>query len=243
MKRIKIISCIVTAAMVLGLAAGCSTAKKVTTDSVEKACEALDYEELDIDDFQNGDLEASDIDDGFYVVIDADDIEDMEEENESVVSSTGLDDVLESDDIESAAIFMKGNGIEDFADDVDGLTDIEGVADCEFDLLIGIQATLTDDDKVDDIMDYVEDMLDEYDLDVDDPRLRDISSSTSHSKILVRSLWIMMILLISWSRQAAKTISKISSRRLRVMSVSHIRSTATSLSLSSVSRSTLSPSH
>ncbi len=168
MKRIKIISCIVTAAMVLGLAAGCSKAKKVTTDSVEKACEALDYEELDIDDFQNGDLEASDIDDGFYVVIDADDIEDMEEENESVVSSTGLDDVLESDDIESAAIFMKGNGIEDFADDVDGLTDIEGVADCEFDLLIGIQATLTDDDKVDDIMDYVEDMLDEYDLDVDD---------------------------------------------------------------------------
>ena len=168
MKRTKIISCLVVSAMVLGLAAGCSKAKKVTTDSVEKACEALDYEEYDIDDFKDGELEPSDIDDGVYFVFDADDIEDMEEENESVVSSLGLDDVLESDDIESAAIFMKGNGIEDFADDVDGLTDIEGVEDCEFDLVIGLQATLTDDDKVDDIMDYVEDMLDEYDLDVDD---------------------------------------------------------------------------
>lgn len=168
MKRTKIISCLVVSAMVLGLAAGCSKAKKVTTDSVEKACEALDYEEYDIDDFKDGELEPSDIDDGVYFVFDADDIEDMEEENESVVSSLGLDDVLESDDIESAAIFMKGNGIEDFADDVDGLTDIEGVEDCEFDLVIGLQATLTDDDMVDDIMDYVEDMLDDYDLDVDD---------------------------------------------------------------------------
>ncbi|MBO4425780.1 MAG: hypothetical protein J5776_02120 [Clostridiales bacterium] len=168
MKRTKFISCLVVSAMVLGLAAGCSKAKKVTTDSVEKACEALDYEEYDIDDFKDGELEPSDIDDGVYFVFDADDIEDMEEENESVVSSLGLDDVLESDDIESAAIFMKGNGIEDFADDVDGLTDIEGVEDCEFDLVIGLQATLTDDDMVDDIMDYVEDMLDDYDLDVDD---------------------------------------------------------------------------
>lgn len=168
MKRTKIIACLTVTAMVLGLAAGCSKAKKVTTDSVEKACEALDYEEYDIDDFKDGELEPSDIDDGIYFVFDADDIEDMEEENESAVSSLGLDDVLESDDIESAAIFMKGNGIEDFADDVDGLTDIEGVEDCEFDLVIGLQATLTDDDKVDDIMDYVEDMLDEYDLDVDD---------------------------------------------------------------------------
>lgn len=168
MKRTKIISCLVVSAMVLGLAAGCSKAKKVTTDSVEKACEALDYEEYDIDDFKDGELEPSDIDDGVYFVFDADDIEDMEEENESAVSSLGLDDVLESDDIESAAIFMKGNGIEDFADDVDGLTDIEGVEDCEFDLVIGLQATLTDDDMVDDIMDYVEDMLDDYDLDVDD---------------------------------------------------------------------------
>ena len=88
---------------------------------------------------------------------------------------------------------MKGNGIEDFADDVDGLTDIEGVADCEFDLLIGIQATLTDDDKVDDIMDYLEDMLDEYDLDVDDLTAQEYYRSKTEGylkfNIDIQDLW------------------------------------------------------
>lgn len=168
MKRTKIIACLTISAMVLGLAAGCSKTKKVTTDSVEKACESLDYDELDVDDFQNGELEPSDLDDGIYVVFDEDDIEDLADENESSVSSIGLDEVLEDDDVESAAIFFKSNGLEDFADDVDGLSDIENLGDAEFDLVIGMQATLKDDDKVDDIMDYLEDMLDEYDLDVDD---------------------------------------------------------------------------
>ena len=168
MKRIKIISCIVTAAMVLGLAAGCSKTKKVTTESVEKACEALDYEEYDVDDLEDGQLEPGDVDDGIYVVIDEDDIEDLADENESSVSSIGLDEVIEADDVESAALFIKGDGLEDFADDVDGLQDIENLADAEFELIIGMQATLKDDDKVEDIMDYLEEMLDEYDLDVDD---------------------------------------------------------------------------
>ena len=168
MKRIKIISCIVTAAMVLGLAAGCSKTKKVTTESVEKACEALDYEEYDVDDLQDAQLDGGDVDDGFYVIIDEDAIEDMADENESSLSSIGLDEVLEADDVESAAVFMKSTGLEDFQDDVDGLQDIENLGDAEFDLIIGMQATLKDDDKVEDIMDYLEDMLDEYDLDVDD---------------------------------------------------------------------------
>ena len=168
MKRTKIIACLTVSAMVLGLAAGCSKTKKVTTDSVAKACEALDYEEYDAEDLEDSKLEAEDLDDGFYVVIDEDDIEDMAEENESSLSSIGLDEVLEDDDVESAALFMKSNGLEDFAEDVDGLQDIENLGDAEFDLVIGMQATLKDDDKVDDIMDYLEDMLDEYDLDVDD---------------------------------------------------------------------------
>lgn len=168
MKKIKIISCIVTAAMVLGLAAGCSKTKKVTTENVEKACEALDYEEYDVDDLQNAELDGGDVDDGFYVIIDEDAIEDMADENESSLSSIGLDEVLEADDVESAAVFMKSTGLEDFQDDVDGLQDIENLGDAEFDLVIGMQATLKDDDKVEDVMDYLEDMLDEYDLDVDD---------------------------------------------------------------------------
>lgn len=168
MKKIKIISCIVTAAMVLGLAAGCSKTKKVTTENVEKACEALDYEEYDVDDLQNAELDGGDVDDGFYVIIDEDAIEDMADENESSLSSIGLDEVLEADDVESAAVFMKSTGLEDFQDDADGLQDIENLGDAEFDLVIGMQATLKDDDKVEDIMDYLEDMLDEYDLDVDD---------------------------------------------------------------------------
>jgi hypothetical protein len=193
MKRIKIISCIVTAAMVLGLAAGCSKTKKVTTESVEKACEALDYEEYDVGDLEDGQLEPDDIDDGIYVVIDGDDIEDLADENEASVSSIGLDEVLESDDIESAALFIKGDGLEDFADDVDGLQDIENLADAEFELIIGMQATLKDDDKVEDIMDYLEDMLDEYDLDVDDLTAQEYYRSKTEGylkfNIDIQDLW------------------------------------------------------
>lgn len=193
MKRIKIISCIVTAAMVLGLAAGCSKTKKITTESVEKACEALDYEEYDVDDLEDGQLEPGDIDDGIYVVIDGDDIEDLADENEASVSSIGLDEVLEADDVESAALFIKGDGLEDFADDVDGLQDIENLADAEFELIIGMQATLKDDDKVEDIMDYLEDMLDEYDLDVDDLTAQEYYRSKTEGylkfNIDIQELW------------------------------------------------------
>lgn len=193
MKRIKIISCIVTAAMILGLAAGCSKTKKVTTESVEKACEALDYEEYDVDDLEDGQLEPGDIDEGIYVVIDGDDIEDLADENEASVSSIGLDEVLEADDVESAALFIKGDGLEDFADDVDGLQDIENLADAEFELIIGMQATLKDDDKVEDIMDYLEDMLDEYDLDVDDLTAQEYYRSKTEGylkfNIDIQELW------------------------------------------------------
>ena len=193
MKRIKIISCIVTAAMVLGLAAGCSKTKKVTTESVEKACEALDYEEYDVDDLEDGQLEPGDIDDGIYIVIDEDDIEDLADENEASVSSIGLDEVIEADDVESAALFIKGDGLEDFADDVDGLQDIENLGDAEFELIIGMQATLKDDDKVEDIMDYLEDMLDEYDLDVDDLTAQEYYRSKTEGylkfNIDIQDLW------------------------------------------------------
>ena len=193
MKRIKIISCIVTTAMILGLAAGCSKTKKVTTESVEKACEALDYEEYDVGDLEDGQLEPGDIDDGIYVVIDGDDIEDLADENEASVSSIGLDEVLEADDVESAALFIKGDGLEDFADDVDGLQDIENLADAEFELIIGMQATLKDDDKVEDIMDYLEDMLDEYDLDVDDLTAQEYYRSKTEGylkfNIDIQELW------------------------------------------------------
>ena len=193
MKRIKIISCIVTAAMVLGLAAGCSKTKKVTTESVEKACEALDYEEYDVDDLQDAELDGGDVDDGFYVIIDEDAIEDMADENEASISSFGLDEVIEADDIESAAVFMKSTGLEDFQDNVDGLQDIENLGDAEFDLIIGMQATLKDDDKVEDIMDYLEDMLDEYDLDVDDLTAQEYYRSKTEGylkfNIDIQDLW------------------------------------------------------
>lgn len=177
----------------MGLAAGCSKTKKVTTENVEKACEALDYEEYDVDDLQDAQLDGGDVDDGFYVIIDEDAIEDMADENESSLSSIGLDEVLEADDVESAAVFMKSTGLEDFQDDVDGLQDIENLGDAEFDLIIGMQATLKDDDKVEDIMDYLEDMLDEYDLDVDDLTAQEYYRSKTEGylkfNIDIQDLW------------------------------------------------------
>ena len=194
MKKAKIIACLVAASMVLGLMAGCGKTKKVTTEQVEKACEALDYDEYDVEDLEgDGDLEPSDLDDGIYVVIDEDDIEDMADENEASISSFGLDEVIEADDVESAALFIKGDGLEDFADDVDGLQDIENLGDAEFELIIGMQATLKDDDKVEDIMDYLEDMLDEYDLDVDDLTAQEYYRSKTEGylkfNIDIQDLW------------------------------------------------------
>jgi len=193
MKKTKLISCLVVAAMVLGLTAGCGKTKKVTTEQVEKACEALDYDEYDVDDLKEGDLEPGDLDDGLYVVIDEDDIEDLADENEASISSFGLDEVLEADDIESAALFIKSSGLEDFSEDVDGLQDIENLGDAEFELIIGMQTTLTDDDMVDDVMDYLEDMLDEYDLDVDDLTAQEYYRSKTEGylkfNIDIQDLW------------------------------------------------------
>jgi frataxin-like iron-binding protein CyaY len=117
----------------------------------------------------------------------------MADENEASISSFGLDEVIEADDVESAALFIKGDGLEDFADDVDGLQDIENLGDAEFELIIGMQATLKDDDKVEDIMDYLEDMLDEYDLDVDDLTAQEYYRSKTEGylkfNIDIQDLW------------------------------------------------------
>ena len=56
-----------------------------------------------------------------------------------------------------------------------------------------MQATLKDDDKVDDIMDYLEDMLDEYDLDVDDLTAQEYYRSKTEGylkfNIDIQDLW------------------------------------------------------
>ena len=166
MKRAKIISCLVAASMVLGIAAGCGKTNKVTTEQFEKACDKLGCDEFDADDTPDAD----DIEDGIYIIMDEDDIEDNEDQINESLGLIGLDDVVEADDIESFGVFTKGNGfsdLEDFSYNYTGLDDIE---DLEIDFAVALQATLKDDDKCEDIMDFVEDLLDDYDLDVDDLR-------------------------------------------------------------------------
>ena len=164
MKRAKIISCLVAASMVLGLLAGCGKTSKVTTEQFEKACEKLGCDEFDSED----NPDADDIEDGIYIIMDEDDIEDNEDQINESLGLIGFDDVVEADDIKSFGVFTKGNGLSDFENiGYNGLDDIE---DLEFDFAVALQATLNDDDKCEDIMDFVEDLLDDYDLDVDDLR-------------------------------------------------------------------------
>ena len=164
MKRAKIISCLVAASMVLGLTAGCGKTNKVTTEQFEKACEKLGCDEFDAED----NPDADDIEDGIYIIMDEDDIEDEEDQINESLGLIGLDDVVEADDIKSFGVFTKGNGFSDIENiGYNGLDDIE---DLELDFAVALQATLKDDDKCEDIMDFVEDLLDDYDLDVDDLR-------------------------------------------------------------------------
>ena len=146
MKKIKVLACVLTAAMVAGLFAGCSKTTTITTEKFAKACEKLKLEEFDLEDSASPDYD--DLEDGLYAVADEDYVEDNPEE---------------IDDVTSLAFAAKCSGAEDFSE----LSDPEDLPDQVVDGAFALQITLAD-DYVGDAMEFVEDMLDQYDIDVKD---------------------------------------------------------------------------
>ena len=110
MKNTKVIACVLSAAMLAGVFSGCS-GKKVTNISTEeftKACDkTLKLEEVDIEDIT--DLEQEDLEDGIYLSLEQEDIEDMGigDYIDMYLKSLDLDDIIEAEDIESAAVAAK----------------------------------------------------------------------------------------------------------------------------------------
>ncbi len=161
MKKIKVLACVLTAAMVAGLFAGCSKTTTITTEKFAKACEKLKLEEFDLEDSASPDYD--DLEDGLYAVADEDYVEDNPEEIESLLNDLGIGEVIDSDDVTSFAFAAKCSGAEDLSE----LSDPEDLPDQVVDGAFALQISLAD-DYVGDAMDFIDDMLDQYDIDVKD---------------------------------------------------------------------------
>ena len=161
MKRIKAIACVISVAMLAGIFAGCSKTTKISTDKFQSVCEKLDLEEFEVDDDAP---DMDDLEDGIFVVIDEDYIEDNEDDMNDAFESIGLDDVFEAEDIESFAFAAKCSGLDDFSD-LSGIDDLE---DLESEGAFAMQMTLKNDKCAEDFMDFIEDKLDDLDINTKD---------------------------------------------------------------------------
>ncbi|MBR4948730.1 MAG: hypothetical protein IKZ29_09230 [Clostridiales bacterium] len=165
MKNTKVIACVLSAAMIAGVFSGCSGKKvtNITTEQFTKACDkTLKLDEVDIEDIY--DLDEGDLEDGIYLSLEQEDIEDMGigDYLDMYLKSFDLDDIFEAEDIESVAVAAKMTD----PSDVEDIEDPEDLEDLELEGVYAIQLTLADDDLAADIMEFLADKLDEADLDV-----------------------------------------------------------------------------
>lgn len=163
MKNTKVIACALSAAMLAGVFSGCSAkTTNITTEKFVNACDkSLKFDEVDLNDIDR--LDMGDLEDGIYFTMEQEDIEDMGLDSylDMYLSSIGLDDVFEAEDIESFAVAGQMTG----ADDVEDIEEPEDVSDLEIEGAYALQITLADDDKAADLMEFLSDALDEVDID------------------------------------------------------------------------------
>lgn len=168
MKLKKLTAVLLTLSLVASVA-GCSKVKSVSAEDFIAACEKMDASEVDPEDMS--DLDADDYEDGVYCVMDADYIEDNWDDAEGDInaySAYGLStpnvfDDFEAEDFEQMVVFCKM--AQDGVDDINAPEDVE---DATFDIVMGMQITLADDDRTEEIMNNIADLLDEINIDVDD---------------------------------------------------------------------------
>ena len=176
MNRLKAGAALLAASMIAGVFSGCSKTTIITEDAFAKACEKLDLEEMDFRETVGSDPDA--LEDGYYFTCDSDYIEESAELIDYYLSSTGLSEVIDSDNIESYSFATKCTGINDIDPD-----DVDAVKDAEIDGAIAFRMTLDDDGYAEDIMEMFEDRLDTYDIDVKELTAKEYSSSAKEGYI------------------------------------------------------------
>ena len=173
MKSLKIASAILAVSMLAGVIAGCSKTTNLTTQKFAKACEKMGLEEFDFD----GEMPKSrDVEGGFYLAADGDDAEDlledfMGDELDKYAAIIGLDDIINSGSVKSFGFAAKVDGYKDLK-----RLDIDEPEDFEADGAFALQITL-DDSYSEDIMEYITDSLDIYDIDTGDLTDKEFYSS------------------------------------------------------------------
>lgn len=159
MKCKKIVSVVLALSMTAAFA-GCSKVKSISGEDFVNACDKIGAVEVDPED--TGDYDDSDYEDGMYMIMDSDYIE----ENLSSDSLSGdlgmygsmlpdVNSVIETEDIEEMTLFVKMN---QNADDIESEDDLD---DLEVDAVVAVQITLNDSEMVQDVMDNLADNLDD----------------------------------------------------------------------------------
>lgn len=167
MKCKKIVSVVLALSMTAAFA-GCSKVKSISGEDFVNACDKIGAVEVDPED--TGDYDDSDYEDGMYMIMDSDYIE----ENLSSDSLSGglgvygsmlpdVDSVIEAEDIEEMSVYVKMH------QNVDDISSEEDLEDLEIDAVVAVQITLNDAEMVQDIMERLADSLDDnLDVNVED---------------------------------------------------------------------------
>ena len=166
--KAKKIMAVLLAVSVIGSVAGCAKVKKISEEDFISACESMGAEEVDPED-DEPDSDA--LEDGVYMIMDHDYLEEHEDDFTSALSSSvgmygvdvpDADAILEIDDVEEIVVFAKMD------ENIDDISDSEDISDLDVDAVVGMHITLTDADKVEDIMNGLSDTLDEMGVNVED---------------------------------------------------------------------------
>lgn len=139
----------------------------ISIEDFEYACENdLEFDEYDFFDLK--DMDPLDVENGIYLVADAamtDLIRKGDSDSiETMLIEFGIDDIIDSYDVESFGFAVICKGLED----IRYSSDPNEFAEAEVDGAFAFVMNFTDGVYADEVIDYLEDMLDDIDIDVDD---------------------------------------------------------------------------
>ena len=155
MKGTKTIALLLSVSMLAGLFAGCSKTTKMTTDKFVSACSKMRLEELDAEEHELKDS----IGEGLYVYAYEDEVDDIADLSDWYLNSFGLEDLVDTRDVESFALALQVDGYEDLHE-TKNLADLE---DLEIDGAFAMQITLNG-NCAEDVMDNLKDISGRYDI-------------------------------------------------------------------------------
>lgn len=139
----------------------------ISIEDFEYACENdLEFDEYDFFNLKN--MDPLDVENGIYLVADAattDLIRRGDSDSiETMLIEFGIDDIIDSYDVESFGFAVICKGLED----IRYSSDPNEFAEAEVDGAFAFVMNFTDGVYADEVIDYLEDMLDDIDVDVDD---------------------------------------------------------------------------